>query len=126
MPADSRATVAALDAMVSRITAASAAAARKGAMALQAAGMRNSPVVRGTLRRSWRTQIITSGPSVFAARVGPTIIYARRIELGFKGTDSLGRLYDQAPKPYAKPAFENVIPGIRATAISELARAVKG
>jgi hypothetical protein len=58
--------------------------------------------------------------------VGPTIIYARRIELGFKGADSLGRVYDQAPNPYAKPAFEEVIPGIRETAISLVSRALKG
>jgi hypothetical protein len=29
--------------------------------------------------------------------------YARRIELGFKGTDSLGRNYSQDPRPFIEP-----------------------
>lgn len=33
--------------------------------------------------------------------------YARRIEFGFVGTDSLGRHYHQAAQPYMRPAFEN-------------------
>lgn len=31
--------------------------------------------------------------------------YARRLELGFFGTDSLGRRYAQAPRPYLRPAL---------------------
>lgn len=30
--------------------------------------------------------------------------YARRLELGFVGTDSKGRRYNQAPRPYLVPA----------------------
>lgn len=30
--------------------------------------------------------------------------YARRLELGFVGTDSLGRHYSDPPKPYLRPA----------------------
>ena len=33
--------------------------------------------------------------------------YARRIELGFVGQDSLGRHYHQAAQPYMAPAFSN-------------------
>lgn len=32
------------------------------------------------------------------------IIYARRIELGFQGPDSLGRVYDQPAFPFLRPA----------------------
>lgn len=32
--------------------------------------------------------------------------YARRIEIGFHGTDSLGRNYHQAGQPYLRPAYE--------------------
>lgn len=32
--------------------------------------------------------------------------YARRIEYGFVGADSLGRVYNQPPQPYMRPAFE--------------------
>jgi hypothetical protein len=33
--------------------------------------------------------------------------YARRLELGFIGTDSLGRHYHQPPFPYMRPARDN-------------------
>lgn len=39
------------------------------------------------------------------AVVGTNLEYARRIEHGFVGKDSLGRSYNQAPKPYLHPAF---------------------
>jgi hypothetical protein len=39
------------------------------------------------------------------AVVGTNLVYARRIEHGFVGQDSLGRSYNQAPKPYLHPAF---------------------
>lgn len=32
--------------------------------------------------------------------------YARRIELGFQGKDSAGRVYDAPPFPYLRPAAE--------------------
>ena len=37
--------------------------------------------------------------------VGSNVVYARRMELGFVGTDSLGRTYNQAPRPYLRPAL---------------------
>jgi hypothetical protein len=33
------------------------------------------------------------------------VAYAMRLELGFVGTDSLGRTYDQAPRPVFRPAL---------------------
>lgn len=33
--------------------------------------------------------------------------YARRIEMGFVGQDSLGRHYHQAAQPYMRPAYAN-------------------
>lgn len=36
-----------------------------------------------------------------------TVPYARRLELGFVGTDSLGRRYNQAPRPYLRPGLRN-------------------
>lgn len=32
---------------------------------------------------------------------------ARRLELGFVGRDKLGRLYDQAPRPFMRPGLAN-------------------
>ncbi len=123
MPVEINRTLAALDAMTRRIRAASAAAGRKAALAFQAEGMRDSPVLTGTLRRSWQT-VTSQGLGVFSAMTGPTVIYARRIELGFKGADSLGRVYNQQPDPYVQPAYEQVLPTVRPLVVSELTRAI--
>lgn len=40
--------------------------------------------------------------------VAPTAKYGRRLELGFVGTDSLGRRYNQPPYPFMKPARAKV------------------
>ncbi|MBA7558320.1 hypothetical protein ES705_51119 [subsurface metagenome] len=37
--------------------------------------------------------------------VGSNVVYARRLELGFVGADSLGRIYNQLPRPYLRPAL---------------------
>ncbi len=37
--------------------------------------------------------------------VGSNVEYARRLELGFVGADSLGRIYNQLPRPYLRPAL---------------------
>ncbi len=44
--------------------------------------------------------------ATMTGRVGTNLEYARRLELGFVGTDSLGRRYNQAPRPYLRPALE--------------------
>ena len=36
--------------------------------------------------------------------VGTNIVYGPRLELGFVGTDSLGRNINQAPRPFLRPA----------------------
>lgn len=37
--------------------------------------------------------------------VGSNKVYARRLELGFYGTDSLGRNYQQEPRPFLRPTL---------------------
>jgi hypothetical protein len=44
-----------------------------------------------------------SGPMEVVITVG--VPYAWRLEAGFVGADSLGRVYHQAPEPYAMPAL---------------------
>lgn len=77
---------------------------------------------------------------MFAARVGPTTVYARRQELGFVGADSLGRVYDEPQhigspgaygskrrrNPYAKPAVVEAMPLVQKLAKSTFAAAVRG
>jgi hypothetical protein len=38
------------------------------------------------------------------AIIAPSMEYSARLEFGFVGTDSLGRHYQQAPRPYLTPA----------------------
>ena len=49
---------------------------------------------------------ITKEVEETVGRVGSNVEYARRIELGFVGADSLGRVYNQSPQPYLRPALE--------------------
>lgn len=48
---------------------------------------------------------ITSEIEGTTGRIGSNKKYARRIELGFVGADSLGRVYNQKPQPYLRPAL---------------------
>ena len=122
MPVDDAAFQAAFDALIVRIGAAGAVAVKTAALAVQASGMVRTPVQSGTLRRSWHTTSV--GP--YEANVGPTMIYARRIELGFEGPDSLGRVYHQAPKPYVRPAYDETFPQIRPFFVTSIAAAIRG
>ena len=54
----------------------------------------------GRLRSS-----ITHEIEGLTGRVGSNVEYARRIELGFVGVDSLGRKFNQKPYPYLRPAL---------------------
>ena len=69
---------------------------------------RNAPVGKsrpgytgGRLRGS-----ITSTIDEDKAITGTNVEYGPRVELGFNDTDSLGRKYNQAPKPYLRPAWD--------------------
>jgi hypothetical protein len=66
--------------------------------------------VSGTLRRSIVTIGFPTGPGSWEVRVAPTTVYGRRIELGFSGSDSLGRNYSQPPFSYFTPGYESAIP----------------
>jgi hypothetical protein len=80
-------------------------------------GGRKPNTVSGSLRRSI-TLIpkvpVSQGPGKWMVAVAPTMIYGRRIELGFHGTDSIGRFYgppaNPAPYPYFEPAFDAALP----------------
>ncbi len=48
---------------------------------------------------------VTSILGGFKTRVGTNVEYARRLEFGFFGTDSLGRNISQAPRPFLRRAL---------------------
>jgi hypothetical protein len=74
------------------------------------------PVLTGKLRDSIHTESVEDTEEVQRVKVTPITeadnkygfepAYPRRIELGFFGPDSLGRVYHQAPQPYMRPAFD--------------------
>ena len=47
----------------------------------------------------------TSKPDEFTVVAGTNVKYARRLEYGFIGKDKLGRHYNQAARPYLRPAL---------------------
>ncbi len=86
----------------------------------------NAPVKDGTLRDSLTVSLTaqptiqpegaTAGGEITAAvagfelgqtiYAGFTVAYARRIEYGFTGVDSLGRYYDQRPQAFVRKAAQ--------------------
>lgn len=72
------------------------------AKVLETAAKQNAPVLTGNLRRSIHSEQL----SPYTAMVGTDVVYARRIEYGFSGPDSLGRVYHQPPQPYMRPAYD--------------------
>lgn len=98
--------VGAIARMRSGVDAATRAAVAEAARQIQTKAQANAPHVSGALSNS----IVVDGPRStgqgYTAQVGPTAPYGRRIELGFNGTDSLGRSYNQAPEPFLRPAFD--------------------
>ncbi len=103
--------VAALEAMDARVDLASRNTVRDGAQMIQRQAQQNASgrpgprVVTGTLRRSIRVDGPRRVGTAWEARVGPTVVYSRRVELGFDGTDAIGRTYHQPPYPYFGPAW---------------------
>ena len=61
--------------------------------------------------------------------IGTKVDYARRIEFGFVGPDSLGRNYNQAAQPYLRPALDEnepvILKEIGAVLKLQIAMAVK-
>ncbi len=62
----------------------------------------------GKLRQSITFTVKAAGSEIvgeYGVMTGPATAYARRLELGFVGTDSRGRVYQQQPRPFLKPAY---------------------
>jgi hypothetical protein len=79
----------------------------------------NAPT--GDYRRSWNVQMrVVDGAAV--ADVGTNKPQGRRLEFGFTGEDSLGRVYDQPPYPHVWPAAAEVFPQYERACNALLAR----
>jgi hypothetical protein len=107
-----------LEGHVTRASAAARAAVAESAAELEKEAKKNASgrpgpnVITGTLRRGIKhTPIVPFGVRGWATEVGPTVIYSRRIELGFAGPDSLGRVFDPTKRyPFFLPAWRSVAP----------------
>lgn len=117
---------AALAAMVARVQAGALKAAADAGHLVEAATKARAPVRSGTLRRSVRSWVSREDLGEAAYSVAPTTVYARRIELGFHGPDSLGRVYHQGPHPYLKPAVHASLPGIARVIQTRMIAAIRG
>ena len=95
-------------------------ACKAGALLLQNRMKELAPVLTGTLRRSIHTESTGGGSSVEIS-VGTNVPYAKRLEFGFSGTDSLGRTYNQPARPYMRPAMEQT----RTQVVSEIAASLR-
>ena len=80
-------------------------AVRKACVIVEGAAKTNASgfVVTGALMNSITHEMVSD----HEGKVGPAVVYDRRIELGFVGTDSLGRRYNQAAQPYLRPAADS-------------------
>jgi hypothetical protein len=74
-----------------------------------ASGRPGPNVVTGDYRRSISVQYVEEG-GVFVAVVGTNSPQGRRLEFGFHGADSLGRVYNQPPFPHFGPALQATAP----------------
>lgn len=70
----------------------------------------NTPVVTGNLRASWHLKI--EGESL---TISTGVVYARRVEYGFVGEDSLGRTFNQAGRGMVQATVKAAPRIIRAT-----------
>ena len=78
-----------------------------------AAGRPGPRMQTGDYNRSIELQVGIDGGAP-TARVGTNRPQGRRLELGFSGTDSLGRTYNQPPFPHFGPALDEIGPAFEA------------
>ncbi len=103
-------------AVMNRLSRALKPAVLEAADLFQQAAKSYVPVLSGDLRESIHIEEVASGPFHYEVSVHPAEeasnkwgfdpAYARRIELGFIGQDSMGRNYNQAAQPYVRPAWD--------------------
>lgn len=79
----------------------------KALIMANASGRPGPNVITGRYRASWRVVMHAAGAEA-AATAGTEEPYGRRLEFGFAGTDSLGRVYNQPPYPHAGPAVHHL------------------
>lgn len=72
-----------------------------------ASGRPGPNVITGQYRASWRSEI-RGIPYGAECTIGTNAPQGRRLEFGFYGPDSLGRVYAQPPFPHVQPALAHI------------------
>ncbi|MER0443018.1 hypothetical protein ABR738_00255 [Streptomyces sp. Edi4] len=110
---DARQLATAITTAATAIGPATTTAIRHEAMVLQAliqasaSGRPGPNVITGAYRASWQVDVRTRRGGA-TATVGTFAPQARRLELGFTGTDARGRAYAQPPFPHVAPALAQI------------------
>lgn len=78
----------------------------EGRMKAAASGRPGPRAITGNFRRSITARPATVNDDTITSAVGSNAEQGPRLELGFTGPDSLGRIYDQPPYPWAFPTAE--------------------
>ncbi len=65
-----------------------------------------TPYKTGTYRRGFHMETVEKTPERCTVIVGNDQPQGPRLEFGFVGADSLGRIYNQAPRPHLRPALD--------------------
>lgn len=85
----------------------------QGNIKRHATGRPGPNMITGNFNRSIYRQVLSAGTGHIAV-VGSNAPQAWRLEMGFHGADSLGRVYDQPPYPSFGPGFDDTVPGFLA------------
>ncbi|MFI1161363.1 HK97 gp10 family phage protein [Streptomyces sioyaensis] len=89
-----------------------------------ASGRPGPNVITGQYRSSW--QIETRHlPYGAQCTIGTEEPYGRRLEFGFVGADSLGRVYNQPPFPHVQPSLPAMTAALRLGMISAVEEALR-
>jgi hypothetical protein len=122
---------AAMDRLIAAIDMAGREVVAKGGHIIEAHTKQNMSgdwpnVVSGNLRRSVQVRnVVHLGVGRWSSETAPATVYGRRIELGFKGTDSIGRSYNQAPRLPLTKGLEQSKPELIALHKAAMAMALK-
>jgi hypothetical protein len=92
---------AALGALGERVegSAAEGVAAMAELVKVAARSAADAPIARRAAESIEFEPPVPSGPGVFTAKGGPTVVFGRRAEIGFHGVDSIGRNYSSPGAP---------------------------
>jgi hypothetical protein len=90
-----------------------------------ASGRPGPRIVTGNYNRSI-TRTVTPIAGGAEGEVGTNAVQAARLEYGFHGRDSLGRLYDQPPYPHFRPAADEIEAAFAEAVAAAAVRAAAG